>query len=131
VLRQYVEFCHDYYRRTGYRNDVFDVGFRVGKDAQSLLSYTYDGTRITIDPVSTAPAGWDDFLVAYNEFCSSHGGAPLFNQTPFLTHAQVRKALGARLDRFQEYRRRFDPTDRFLTPYFAALLGQTEAVSVA
>jgi hypothetical protein len=131
VLRAYVEFCHDYFRRTGYRNDVFDVGFRVGKDPNSLLSYTYDGTRITIDPVSTAPEGWNDFLVAYNEFCSGHGGAPLFNQTPFLTHDQVKKALGARLDKFEEYRKRFDPTDRMLTPYFKALLGESKAVSVA
>lgn len=131
VLRQYVEFCHDYFKRTGYRNDVFDVGFRVGKDTKSLLSYTYDGTRITIDPVSTAPDGWDHFLVAYNEFCSGHGGAPLFNQTPFLTYAHVRKALGPRLDTFEGYRKRFDPADRFLTPYFRELLGQTQAISVA
>lgn len=131
VLRAYVDFCHDYFKRTGYRNDVFDVGFRVGKDTKSLLSYTYDGTRITIDPVSTAPEGWNDFLVAYNEFCSRNGGAPLFNQTPFLTHQQVKKALGDRLDKFEAYRKRADPTDRMLTPYFKALLGEGKAVSVA
>ena len=118
-----MEFCHDYFRRTGYRNDVFDVGFRVGKDPNSLLSYTYDGTRITIDPVSTAPEGWNDFLVAYNEFCSGHGGCPLFNQTPFLTYEQVQKALGPRLEKFVDYRKRFDPGDRLLSPYFSALLG--------
>jgi FAD/FMN-containing dehydrogenase len=129
ILRAYVEFSKDYFKRTGYRNDVFDVGFRVGKDTNSLLSYTYDGTVITLDPVSTAPEGWNDFLVAYNEFCSKNGGSPLFNQTPFLTHAQVKKALGARLDKFVEYRRRFDPTNRFLTPYFSEILGESVTVS--
>ena len=123
VMRDYVRFSKDYFARTGYRNDVFDVGFRVGKDTNSLLSYTYDGTAITLDPVSTGAAGWNEFLVAYNEFCSSHGGQPLFNQTPLLTHEQVKKALGARLDKFVEYRKRFDPTDRMLTPYFSELLG--------
>jgi hypothetical protein len=124
VLQDYVRFSRDHYKRTGYRNDVFDVGFRVGKDTKSLLSYTYDGTRITIDPVSTGARGWNEYLVAYNVFCSEHGGAPLFNQTPFLTYAQVKKALGARVDTFGEYRRRFDPTDRMLTPYFGELLGE-------
>jgi|GEM_PF-204818 len=122
ILRAYVEFCREYYQRTGYRNDVFDVGYKVAKDTNSLLSYTYDGTVITIDPVSTAAKGWDDFLVAYNEFCSDNGGSPLFNQTPFLTRKQVTKALGARLDKFVEYRKQYDPTDRLLTPYFKELL---------
>ncbi len=131
ILRAYVEFCRDYYKRTGYRNDVFDVGYRVAKDTNSLLSYTYDATVITIDPVSTAAEGWNDFLVAYNEFCSEHGGSPLFNQTPFLTRAQVKKALGDRLDRFVVYRKRYDPTDRMLTPYFRELLEDDVTASAA
>jgi FAD/FMN-containing dehydrogenase len=125
ILRAYVEFCRDYYKRTGYRNDVFDVGYRVGKDTNSLLSYTYDGTVITIDPVSTAAEGWNDFLVAYNEFCSRNGGSPLFNQTPFLTREQVVKALGARLEKFVALRRQFDPGNRLLSPYFSELLGES------
>ena len=131
ILKAYVRFSRDHFKRTGYRNDVFDVGFRVGKDSKSLLSYTYDETRITIDPVSTGAEGWNEYLVAYNQFCSEHGGAPLFNQTPFLTHPQVKKALGARLDKFQEYRRRFDPHDRLLSPYFSELLGERVTVSAA
>jgi hypothetical protein len=129
VLRDYVKFCADYYKRTGYRNDVLDVGYRVGKDTNSLLSYTYDGTVITIDPVSTAPEGWSEFLVAYNDFCSRNGASPLFNQTPFLTREQVTKALGARLEKFAEYRKKFDPADRLLTPYFSELLGESVAAS--
>ena len=35
---------------------------------------------MTTDPVSVGQHGWDEFLHAYNNFCSSHGGAPLFNR---------------------------------------------------
>ena len=58
------------------------VGYRIMKDRQSLLSYSWDGNVMTIDPVSTANPGWTEFLAAYNQFCSDHGGIPLLNQTP-------------------------------------------------
>ena len=125
VLREYAVFSANYYKRTGYRVDVMDVGYRVGKDTNSLLSYTYNGTAITIDPVASTAKGWREFLVEYNEFCIKNGAAPLFNQSPFLTREQVIKAFGARLEKFAEYRRKFDPTDRLLTPYFAELLGES------
>ena len=60
------------------------VGYRVLKDRESLLSYSWDGNMITIDPVSTANPGWPEFLTAYNQFCSDHGGIPLLNQTPLI-----------------------------------------------
>jgi len=34
------------------------------------------------------------------------------------------KAFGARLEKFVEYRRKLDPANRMLTPYFAELLGE-------
>jgi FAD/FMN-containing dehydrogenase len=124
VLREYAKFSADYFKRLGYRIDVMDVGYRVGKDTNSLLSYTYDGTAITIDPVVSTTKGWREFLAAYNEFCIANGAQPLFNQSPFLTRDQVRKAFGPRLEKFGEYRQKFDPTNRLLTPYFAELLGE-------
>ncbi len=129
VLREYAKFSHDYYRRTGFRVDVMDVGYRVGKDTNSLLSYTYDGTKITIDPVVSTTKGWREYVAEYNEFCIRNGAQPLFNQSPFLTREQVMKAFGARLEKFAEYRRKFDPTNRLLTPYFAELLGEGASVS--
>jgi len=100
------------------------VGYRILKDQQSLLSYCYDGNVMTIDPVSTGNPGWKTFLGAYNQFCSEHGGIPLPNQTPFLTRAQVEKALGGRWKKFAEARRIYDPTNRLLNPYFRDLLGE-------
>ena len=58
---------------------------RTGSEA--LFSYTWDGPVLTIDPVATGAPGWRDFLEAYNEFCSEHGGCPLLNQTWGLTRA--------------------------------------------
>jgi hypothetical protein len=79
---------------------------------------------ITIDPVSTANPGWPEFLSAYNEFCSNHGGVPLLNQTPLLTRPQVEKALGARWRTFADSRRAHDPQNRLLNSYFKELLGE-------
>jgi len=83
---------------------------------------------MTFDPVSTGNPGWEKFLTAYNELCSSLGGVPLFNQTNLLTRPQVDKAFGDRIATFDSYRRRFDPTDRLLNDYFRKLLVVEEPV---
>jgi FAD/FMN-containing dehydrogenase len=123
VLKEYFAFCRKYYETEGYRCNLIYVGYRVMKDQQSLLSYSWDGNMITIDPVSTGNPGWEKFLAAYNQFCSGHGAVPLFNQTPYLTRAQVQKALGVRWTQFAEARAAFDPNNRFLNGYFRTLLG--------
>jgi FAD/FMN-containing dehydrogenase len=79
---------------------------------------------MTIDPVSTANPGWTDFLAAYNQFCSDHGGIPLPNQTPCLTRAQVEKALGERWKKFAAARKTYDPDNRLLNGFFRDLLGE-------
>ena len=122
TLQAYVRFVHEYYRSHGYRPNMTDVGYRVWHDTNPLFSYSYGGTAMTIDPVSTGDPGWEEFLTAYNEFCSRHGGVPLFNQTFGLTRPQVEKAFGHRIDRFRGYRERFDPSGRLLNRYFAELL---------
>jgi FAD/FMN-containing dehydrogenase len=122
TLSEYFQWVRDYYRRTGFRPNMTHVGYRIEQDDSSLFSYTYGARVMTIDPVSTGAPGWRDFLAAYNEFCSEHGGKPLFNQTWGLNAHHVRRAFGDRLERFEEYRRRFDPADRMLNPYFRDLL---------
>jgi hypothetical protein len=121
-LRDYFTFCHDYYRMTGYRVDLPHVGYRIKEDTSSLFSYSFNGPVMTFDPVSTGNPGWEAFLVAYNEFCSQHGGSPLFNQTGRLTRTQIEKAFGERLKTFEGYRQRFDPRTRLLNTYFRMLL---------
>ena len=124
VLPAYFEFCKKYYRDAGYRNNMLYVGYRIFQDRQALLSYSWDGNVMTIDPVSTANPGWTTFLPVYNQWCSDHGGLPLPNQTPMATRAQIEKALGERWKQFAEARRTFDPNNRLLNDYFRDLLGE-------
>jgi hypothetical protein len=122
VLRATFQFCQQYYQQNGYRINMLFVGYRVAKDQNSLLSYSYDGDVMTIDPVSTANPGWDQFLVAYNQFSSGQGGIPLFNQTNSITPAQAQKAWGDRLKTFAAARKTYDPDGRLLNDYFRDLL---------
>ena len=121
TIRAYYQFCKDYYRDHGYRCDLLNVGYSIAQDRQSLFSYTRRGPALTLDPVATGSPGWNEFLTAYNEFCSRHNGWPLFNQTPGITPTQAQAAFGPEIAKFQEYRRRFDPEDRFYIPYFRQL----------
>ncbi len=122
VLAGYVQFSQNYYKQKGYRSNMLSVGYRVTKDQESLLSYSYDGNAMTVDPVSTANPGWDGFLEAYNELCSGQGGIPLLNQTAAVTGAQTQKALGDRWKTFANARKTYDPNNRLLNDFFRGLL---------
>jgi L-gulonolactone oxidase len=122
TLDAYVHFCHDHAARTGFRCDLPAVGYRMVADRNALLSFTHDAPAMSIDPVSTGGPGWDEFLVAFNQFASARGGHPLLNQTKHLTPEQVAKAYGARWSEFARARRAWDPGSRLLSRYFATLL---------
>ena len=126
-LRAYFAFCRDHYRTTGYRCDMLNVGYRIKQDTSSLFSYSYHGTVMTLDPVSTAGPGWFEFLDAYNQFCSDHGASPLFNQTGRVTPPQVQKSFADRLGGFRDLMRRYDPGQRFLNTFFREILGVENA----
>jgi hypothetical protein len=112
----------DYYSQKGYRSNLLYVGHRIAQDQKSLLSYSFDGNVMTIDPVSTANPGWFEFLDAYNQWCSDRNGKPLLNQTPQLTPAILQKANGDKLKTLSDLRRQYDPQDRLLNDYFRTLL---------
>ena len=131
VLADYFAFCKQYYAQQGYRTNMLNVGYWIAQDQSSLLSYSYDGGVMTIDPVSTGNPGWPEFLTAYNQFCSAHGGIPLFNQTDGITPAQLQKALGDRLTKFAATRRTYDPQGRLLNSYFREMLGETTPAETA
>ena len=122
ALTSFYKFCNDYYKEKGYRSNLLYVGYRIAKDQKALLSYSYDGAVMTLDPVSTANPGWEDFLEAYNRFCVDLGGKPLLNQTPGLTAAVVQGAFRDRLKTLADARKRYDPSDRLLNGYFRELL---------
>jgi len=122
ILEEYCEFCIAYEAKTGFRCDLPSVGYAIAQDTEALLSYSWDGATLSIDPASTGGPGWEEFLRAYNQFCSDRHGLPLFNQTPFLTRDQVQKAFGVRLQQFAARRKAADPKDRMLDSYFRELL---------
>jgi hypothetical protein len=72
--------------------------------------------------VSTANPGWEEFLAAYNQFCSDRNGVPLLNQTYGLTPAIIQKAYGDRWMVMQTTRKQYDPNDRLLNDYFRDLM---------
>lgn len=121
AIRDYFEFCKEYYRLNGYRCDMLNVGYHIIQDKQSLFSYTRNGPVLTLDPVSTGSKGWEGFLIAYNEFCIQHNGKPLLNQTPSITPLQAKAAFGAEIEKFQEYRHKYDPDDRCYNQFFRNL----------
>jgi L-gulonolactone oxidase len=121
TVRAYFRFCRDYYRKTGFRCDLLNVGYHIVEDRQSLFSYTRNAPALTLDPVSTGGPGWQEFLVAYNDFCSRHNGSPLFNQTPAVTPSQVQAVFNPEIETFLAVRRERDPAGRFYTPFFRSL----------
>ena len=122
VLSEFFKFCNDYFNQHGYRSNLLYVGYRIAQDQKALLSYSCDGSVMTIDPVSTANPGWEDFLAAYNQFCSERNGVPLLNQTPLLDSAILKKAYGSKLPVLATARKEYDPHDRLLNAYFRELL---------
>jgi FAD/FMN-containing dehydrogenase len=122
ILEEYCNFCLAYEKATGYRCDLPSVGYAIGRDVEALLSYSWEGATLSIDPASTGGPEWEQFLHHYNEFCSARRGVPLFNQTPFLTRDQVRKAFGVRIQQFAARRKAADPKNRMLDSYFRDLL---------
>jgi FAD/FMN-containing dehydrogenase len=122
VLGEFFQFCRDYYKQKSYRSNLLYVGYRILQDQKSLLSYSWEGTVMTIDPVSTGNPGWKEFLAVYNDFCLARNGRPLFNQTWGLTSAIVKQAFGDRLKTFAAARQKYDPSGRLLNEYFRGLL---------
>ncbi len=57
VLTAYFAFCKQYYQEQGYRTNMLNVGYAIAQDQGPLLSYSFDGPVMTIDPVSTGNPG--------------------------------------------------------------------------
>jgi hypothetical protein len=122
ILEDYCNFCIAYEAKTGYRCNLPSVGYAIARDVEALLSYSWEGATLSIDPASTGGPEWEEFLHYYNDFCAERRGVPLLNQTPFLTREQVRRAFGVRIQQFAARRKVADPKDRMLDTYFRELL---------
>jgi FAD/FMN-containing dehydrogenase len=123
LLGEYFAFCKAYYKQHRYRGNVVSGASRLHQDRGSLFSLSYSGPMVTLEPASSGEAGWDDFLIDFNEFASARGGVPTFNQTRALQPEHVARAFGERAKLFKALRQRTDPVNRLRNSYFAHLLG--------
>jgi FAD/FMN-containing dehydrogenase len=122
LLAEYFAFSRAYYKEHHYRCNVVTGASRLHQDRGSLFSVSYSGPMFTLEPSSTGGAGWDDYLIDFNEFATLNGGVPTFNQTRALQPEHVTKAFGERAKLFRALRQRTDPLNRLRNSYFAYLL---------
>jgi hypothetical protein len=125
-LKAYREFSTQHWQRHGFHCNLPLGSYFVRKDTKSLLSYSYDGDVISIDPIH-APcprdqSAWDDYLHAFNAWAHARGGFPLLNQSPFVSREHVLAAYGDRWRQFSAWIREVDPTRRMVNPFFEELL---------
>jgi len=125
-LQDYVQWAAEYYQRTGFRCNMPLGSYFIRKDTGSLLSYSYDGDIISLDPIhavgETEPAAWAAFLQAFNEWAHQRGGIPLLNQSPFVRKAHVESAYGDRWTTLAGWLKTVDPDRRMVNEFFAELL---------
>jgi UDP-N-acetylenolpyruvoylglucosamine reductase len=124
ALREYLQFADKHYEKYGFRCNMPLGSYYIRKDSSSILSYSYDGDVISIDPIHaySDKGAWDRFLQDFNEFASKRKGIPLLNQSPHVTKDQVQAAYGARWHQFSQWAQQQDPMGRMLNPFFKALL---------
>lgn len=122
VVRAYRDFCQRAYEQSQYRCDMPAVGYRLGRDAGSLLSPSFDEPMFALTSASTQEKGWDDFVIDLAEFAEKWGGIPLISQSRALRAEHVIQSYNRRLDFFRRMRRKLDPDKRLLNPFLAQFM---------
>jgi FAD/FMN-containing dehydrogenase len=125
-LHDYLEFAEAHFAAHGFRCNLPLGAYFVRKDTSSLLSYTFEGDMMSLDPIH-APSerdskAWAAFLVEFNAWAQARGGRPLLNQSPFVTKAQVAAGYGDRWQTFSDWVKSVDPDKRMVNSFFADLL---------
>ncbi|HEX9876940.1 MAG TPA: FAD-binding protein [Gammaproteobacteria bacterium] len=118
----YQALCLQHYEKTGFRCDMPAIGFRLNQDRSALLAPTFDEPMFTLSSLSTEQQGWDDFVVDLADFAATNDGVPFFNQSRGATSELALSRYGKRLDFFRKTRRKLDPDDRLLNPFFASYM---------
>jgi hypothetical protein len=123
-IPQYVAFCRDYLRETGFRCSLGSQVYFINRDQHSLLSFSSSEDVFTMDLVDSRPndLDWIEFNRRFNVLAARFGGRPLLNQTKQLSRDIVYQTLGEDWKRFLSYREQSDPEGRFLSKYFRDLV---------
>ena len=125
TVRDFLKFCEEFRRRTGFRPGLPAEVYFIRKDDRGLLSFSPDGDIFTLDLVNwtdAEPACWREMNREFNEFAVRHGGRPLLNQTKELSPDVAKLVWTHSWYTLAAARRAKDPAERFLTPFFKALL---------
>jgi FAD/FMN-containing dehydrogenase len=125
-LKDYVKWADDYYKQHKFRCNMPLGSYFVRKDRNSLLSYSWDGDIISLDPIHAPserePEAWPAFLKAFNEWAYQRDGIPLLNQSPFVKKEHVVAAYGDRWTKLGDWLKTVDPNRRMVNEFFAELL---------
>jgi L-gulonolactone oxidase len=123
-IPQYVAFCRDYLRETGFRCSLGSEVYFISRDQNALLSFSSSEDIFTMDLVDSRPNNpdWIEFNRRFNVFVARFGARPLLNQTKQLSRDVVYQTLGKDWEQFLSYREQIDPTGRFLSKYFRDLI---------
>ena len=121
---EYLAFCRDYLRETGFRVSLLSEVYFINKDRRALLSFSPDEDVFTVDLTDSRPndPNWIEINKRFNVFAARFGGRPLLNQTKQLNREVVYQTLGDDWRRLLSYRERRDPGGRFLSKYFEDLI---------
>ena len=125
TVRDFLKFCEEFRRRTGFRPALPAEVYFIRKDDRALLSFSLDEGIFTLDLVNwtdVEPACWQQMNRELNEFAIRHGGRPLLNQTKELSRDVVSHLWTPGWQALADARRARDPEKRFLTPFFEAVL---------
>jgi FAD/FMN-containing dehydrogenase len=125
-LKAYLVFAEQHFKQHGFRCNMPLGSYFIRKDTHSLLSYSFDGDVLSLDPIH-APgerdkAGWEQFLRAFNDWAHARGGIPLLNQSPFVKKEHVVAAYGERWKKLSDWVRTVDPNGRMVNSFFQELL---------
>jgi hypothetical protein len=125
-LKAYLEFAESHFKKYGFRCNLPLGSYFIRRDTSSLLSYSYHGDIISIDPIHACidrdKVAWDYFLQEFNAWAHSRGGIPLLNQSPFVEKQHVVAAYGDRWQKLSDWVKTVDPKGRMLNPFFKELL---------
>ena len=125
-LKAYLEFAENHFKKYGFRCNLPLGSYFIRHDINSILSYSYDGDIISIDPIHAYSdrdkVAWEYFLQEFNTWAHSRGGIPLLNQSPFVKKEHVVAAYGERWKKLSDWVRTVDPKGRMLNAFFKELL---------
>jgi hypothetical protein len=125
-LRAYREFSDRHFKQYGFRCNIPLGSYFIRQDTSSLLSYSYAGDIISLDPIHAYgdrdKAAWEYFLHEFNAWAYRRGGIPLLNQSPFVEKAHVVAAYGERWKQLSDWVRSVDPQGRMVNAFFQELL---------